>query len=139
MAKRRTRTVYRDSKTGRFVKRSTWKRSKAKGGKRYKRERVKAPKRKPPIPPPPPPPKKQFREYQVTLNLMSPKSDTQPTVDFIVVAPIGTTKDELTTLIAEEEPWVTKLVLLKTTVIPGPMTNGPASVTYRLTTKIDSE
>jgi hypothetical protein len=34
---KKRRTVYRDSKTGRFVKRSTWKRSRAHGGNRYRR------------------------------------------------------------------------------------------------------
>lgn len=34
------RTIYRDSETGRFAKRSTWNRSKAQGGTRYKRETV---------------------------------------------------------------------------------------------------
>jgi hypothetical protein len=34
------RTVYRDTKTGRFASKSTWKRSKAQGGDRYKRQRV---------------------------------------------------------------------------------------------------
>jgi len=38
--KRSTRTVYRDSLTGRFVSPSKWKRSKAQGGKRFKRERI---------------------------------------------------------------------------------------------------
>lgn len=38
MAKRRT--IYRDSKTGRFVKKSTWTRSLSHGGDRYKRERT---------------------------------------------------------------------------------------------------
>lgn len=37
---------YRDRKTGRWVKKSTWKRSKAHGGTRYKRERVKVLKQK---------------------------------------------------------------------------------------------
>jgi hypothetical protein len=34
------RTVYRDSTTGRFVSRSTWTRSHAQGGMRYKRSTV---------------------------------------------------------------------------------------------------
>lgn len=34
------RIIYRDKKTGRFTKRATWKRSKAKNGKRYVRERI---------------------------------------------------------------------------------------------------
>src|SRR5580692_5882672 len=39
---RRPTTVYRDKKTGRFVSESTWKRSKARGGTRYVRQRAKA-------------------------------------------------------------------------------------------------
>ena len=37
MAKRSGTVRYRDKKTGRFVSASTWKRSKAQGGKRYTR------------------------------------------------------------------------------------------------------
>lgn len=36
----RARHVYRDTKTGRLVSESTWKRSKARGGKRYVRQRA---------------------------------------------------------------------------------------------------
>jgi hypothetical protein len=35
-----TRTIYRDTKTGRFASKKTWKRSKAKGGTRYKRGKI---------------------------------------------------------------------------------------------------
>jgi hypothetical protein len=54
----RYRYRYRDSRTGRFVSESTWKRSKAQGGKRYKRERetIKKKKREIALPPLPPPP-----------------------------------------------------------------------------------
>jgi hypothetical protein len=38
MAKKKTVTRYRDRKTGRFVAKSTWKRSRARGGTRIKRE-----------------------------------------------------------------------------------------------------
>lgn len=34
------KTIYRDRKTGKFVKRSTWKRSRAQGGIRYRRQRI---------------------------------------------------------------------------------------------------
>lgn len=37
----KTRTVYRDKKTGKFASKSAWKRSKAKGGTRYVRQQVK--------------------------------------------------------------------------------------------------
>jgi hypothetical protein len=42
--------IYRDTLTGRFAKKAAWKRSKARGGKRYKREKVKRKKRLPPPP-----------------------------------------------------------------------------------------
>lgn len=51
---RKTYDRYRDRLTGRFVKRSTWKRSKAHGGDRYKRERVPRKKEREIEPPPPP-------------------------------------------------------------------------------------
>lgn len=35
------RIIYRDKDSGRFVKRATWTRSKAQGGKRYVRQKVK--------------------------------------------------------------------------------------------------
>jgi hypothetical protein len=38
--KHRTPVVYRDKKSGRFVSESTWKRSKARGGTRYVRQRA---------------------------------------------------------------------------------------------------
>lgn len=41
MAKsKKTRTVYRDRKTGRFASKATWKRSRARRGKRYARSRL---------------------------------------------------------------------------------------------------
>lgn len=42
---KKTRTIYRDGKTGRFASRSTWKRSRAHGGIRYRRGKLKIPKR----------------------------------------------------------------------------------------------
>jgi hypothetical protein len=57
------RVVYRDRETGRWVKESTWRRSKAHGGTRYKREFIRlkvAPKL--PEKPPPKPPKKPPRK-----------------------------------------------------------------------------
>lgn len=46
--KKKTRTVYRDSKTGKRVSKEKWKRSKAHGGTRYKRriEKIAKPKKK---------------------------------------------------------------------------------------------
>lgn len=43
--------IYRDTSNGKFAKKSTWKRSKSQGGKRYKRQKVKR-KKEPPPPPP---------------------------------------------------------------------------------------
>jgi hypothetical protein len=51
------RSRYRDSVTGKFVAKSTWKRSRGQGGKRYERERftpkrrVKRERKLPPLPP----------------------------------------------------------------------------------------
>jgi len=48
------RTIYRDSETGRFASKSTWKRSHAQGGKRYRRttiEVAKPPARAPEVEP----------------------------------------------------------------------------------------
>lgn len=58
--------IYRDSKTGRLVSKATWKRSKSRGGKRYKRERPKQ-RRKTPTPKPPPP-KPAIFEWLVTFS-----------------------------------------------------------------------
>ena len=44
---------YRERDTGRFVKESTWRQSKAQGGKRYKREKVTPPRKQREITPPP--------------------------------------------------------------------------------------
>ena len=44
--KARRPAVYRDKKTGRLVSESTWRRSKARGGTRYVRQRVKARRRR---------------------------------------------------------------------------------------------
>ena len=51
---------FRDRKTGRFVSRATWRRSKAHGGKRYVRERPRKLKKLPP----PPPPAPEYDEYE---------------------------------------------------------------------------
>lgn len=70
MAKKRT--VYRDSKTGKFVKKKLWKRSRASGGDRYKRERITA--RKPakparrPIPPTRPAAEPEVFEFVVSFS-----------------------------------------------------------------------
>jgi hypothetical protein len=70
MAKKHT--VYRDSKTGKFVKKSTWRRSRARGGDRYKRERITARKpKKPerlPIPEPRPAAEPEVFEYVVAFS-----------------------------------------------------------------------
>lgn len=66
---------YRDRKTGRFAKKSTWKRSKAHGGKRYKREKIKRKRKR--IPPPPP-----IYEWIVTFTYL----ESGRTFDVIVTA-----------------------------------------------------
>lgn len=50
------RTIYRDTVTGKFVKKTVWSRSKARGGERYKRQKIEIRKRRRielPIPEPP--------------------------------------------------------------------------------------
>lgn len=70
MAKKRT--VYRDTKTGKFTSKKTWRRSRSRGGDRYKRERITVRKpKKPgprPIPPPTPPPEPEVFEYIVAFS-----------------------------------------------------------------------
>lgn len=86
---RRLRTAYRDTKTGRFVSKSTWTRSRSAGGVRYKRERINVPKRRklaPPAPPAPPP----FAKIDWLVTITVPgKRDVYPKKvrDFIVPAP----------------------------------------------------
>ena len=63
----KTRTIYRDTKTGHFCKKSSWQQAKRRGSKRFKRERVKIGKRPPPPPPPPPPPE-EVHEYVVSFS-----------------------------------------------------------------------
>lgn len=62
------RFVFRDSKTGRFVRKSTWKKSKKQGGKRYKREAI----------------GEALREWFVSLNYN--KKTRKRALDFFVVA-----------------------------------------------------
>lgn len=88
--KKKTRTVYRDSKTGKRVSESKWKRSKAHGGTRYKRRIEKLPKKKkkkreaPGAVPPPPPttPLAPNREYIVAFKY----TKTGKSFDVIAVA-----------------------------------------------------
>lgn len=63
--------TYRDRKTGRFVKKATWQRSIARGGKRYKRERPK-PKRKRKLSRPPKPPIEEFETIELVGGFDSP-------------------------------------------------------------------
>ena len=60
------RYIYRDRNTGRFAKKTTWKRSKAHDGTRYKRKRIK--KKLPPPVPPLPPPKEIVYEWLVVFT-----------------------------------------------------------------------
>lgn len=73
--------IYRDSKTGRFAKKSTWQRSKSKGGTRYKRERPKV-RRKEPKPKPPKP--EELREWIVSFSY---KRVVKRSLDIVVTAP----------------------------------------------------
>jgi hypothetical protein len=81
------RVIYRDRKTGRWVKESTWRRSKAHGGTRYRREFIRPPKppKKPPRKPmeaaPPPLPEPVF-EWVVAFTYL----ETGRSFDVIVTA-----------------------------------------------------
>jgi hypothetical protein len=67
MAKKRT--IYRDTKSGRFASKKAWKQGKSRGSKRYKRERIKAPVKKRKFPPVPPPiPEGEVHEYVVSFS-----------------------------------------------------------------------
>lgn len=87
MAEKRTRTVYRDTQTGKFVKRSTWKRSKAHGGRRYKRERIKE---RPGGGAPPTP----GTEYVIAETYRGKKRN-RGEIRIHVIGPAGLTKDEV--------------------------------------------
>lgn len=77
------RTIYRDRLTGRFAKRSSWTRSKAKGGKRYVRQSLTV-KKKPKAPPPrPPKPPEVIYEWVVTIQ---PSAKSERSFDVIVTA-----------------------------------------------------
>jgi hypothetical protein len=77
-----TRTIYRDRKTGRFSSKSTWKRSKAKGGDRYVRQRVKVKVKAKKRPPLPPPEEREIYEWIVAFTY----EDSGKTFDVIVTA-----------------------------------------------------
>lgn len=61
-------TVYRDGNTGRFVAKSTWKRSKSHGGSRYKRETIQHKKEREITPPPQPPDEGEWEEWAITFR-----------------------------------------------------------------------
>ena len=65
------KTIYRDTKTGRFCTKASWKRSKKRGGDRYKRERIPVGKRKKKrevTPPPPPPQAPEVFEWVISFS-----------------------------------------------------------------------
>lgn len=65
-------TVYRDSKTGRFSSKATWKRSKSHGGSRYKRERINRKEKITTEPPSSPiPPEDEWEEWAITFKYPS--------------------------------------------------------------------
>lgn len=74
---------YRDSETGRFVSKRTWKRSKARGGTRYKRQRI--------VPVRPPAKVLRFVEYKFYLSYLKRK---KLDVEIFVYGPPGITKEE---------------------------------------------
>lgn len=106
MAKRAKGTTYhyRDTRSGRFVPKSTWKKSKAQGGKRYKREK-----------------QKQKTEFMVNVihadgGIGSPEVELQISVQ----APSGSSKEEILEAVEtrmdegnDEEGFSTKILFWK--------------------------
>jgi hypothetical protein len=85
MAKRR-QTRYRDTRSGRFVKRSTWKRSRAQGGKRYERETVRIhPRLRGRKTKPAPPPQVGAPTYEWIVT-WQPSQSNERSFDIIVTA-----------------------------------------------------
>jgi hypothetical protein len=76
---------YRDSKTGRLVSKSTWKRSKAQGGKRYKRERQ-SPQRSMPEP---------GNEYQINVKYKPSEKSTKVEVQISAQGPKGASREQV--------------------------------------------
>ena len=66
------RTIYRDTKTGRFASKTSFKRSRSRGGDRYKRERISERKPKKPVHFPVQPPRSaaelEVHEYVVSFS-----------------------------------------------------------------------
>lgn len=76
------RTIYRDKLTGRFAKRSSWTRSKAKGGKRYVRQTLTVKKKHKA----PPPRKRKPSDVYEWVVAIQPSAKSERTFDVIVTA-----------------------------------------------------
>lgn len=89
MAKRSKGTGfhYRDSRSGRFVPKSTWKRSKAQGGKRYKREKQKSAKRE--------------QEYEINVKYKLDDKKAKTEIQIAAHGPSGKKSKEVTDAIEE--------------------------------------
>jgi hypothetical protein len=93
------RVVYRDYKTGKFVSKSTWKRSRAHGGTRYKRHRVrqviprKRPRLKKPaaVRPAAPP----MEEYVIRIKSNATKREREEPAEIHIVGPSGASGEEV--------------------------------------------
>lgn len=89
---------YRDTQTGKFVPRSTWNRSKAQGGKRYKREKIEA---------------HPEGEYQINVKY-KPNQASKVEVQIAAEGPPGQSKSQVIAAIEyriregeDKEGWVT--------------------------------
>ena len=87
---------YRDTETGRFTKKSTWKRGKRVGSKRYKREKVKKPKRIIELPPP-----EMYVEWIVAIEYSKRRKFN---ADLVIVARRDATPTELADQAREQLP-----------------------------------
>jgi hypothetical protein len=94
--KPKTRTVYRDKRTGRFASKATWKRSRARGGTRFvkqiERTSRKVAARKPTVTRPARRPKKT--EYQINV-IYEPDKGAKVEVQISAIGPSGKTREQV--------------------------------------------
>jgi hypothetical protein len=96
--KTRKRTVYRDKKTGRFASKASWKRSTARGGKRFVRQIERGPTR--PVRSRERPSRRAARprgrsEYQINIRYDAGKESNKVEVQISAKGPSGRTRDQV--------------------------------------------
>jgi hypothetical protein len=97
--KPKTRTVYRDKRTGRFASKATWTRSRARGGKRYVRSQEPI-KRKPRAIRPTAPritrPAKRPKKTEYQINVIyEPDKGAKVEVQISAIGPPGKTREQV--------------------------------------------